>query len=267
MQAWEMTPEQIHEQVKHMLWSFSRVNSLKKCRYSWEKTYIEGEEGEPNAFSQFGNLSHKIWEMYLKGELDMFAASQYFQDHYDEYVTCAFPPNPYVDLGEKAYEQGKAHFDNINFEFDKYEVLGVEKELNFKVGDYPFHGFADAVYKDKENGEVTLLDHKTSSFKYLKNGNVSSKDKEHYKEFRYQEYLYCIPLIEEYGKVDWLSWNMIRDNRIIKIPFDEKEFKEAREWCISAIQEAEKEMLWLPDVSSSYWCNTICQNRSTCYYR
>ena len=267
MESWEMTPEQIREKIDNMVWSFSRVNSANKCRYSWYKSYCEEEEKLPNAYAQFGTICHLTIEKFLKGELDIFSASQYYQDHYRDYVTCDFPANKYVDLGEKTYEQGKEYFDNIDFDFDRYEVLGVEKELNFKVGKYPFHGFADAILRDKETNEIILVDQKTSSFKYLKNGDVSSKDKEHFKEFRYQEYLYCIPLIEQYGKVDWLSWNMIRDQRIIKIPFDNKEFEEAKQWCIDTIQELEQEVLWLPDISSSYWCNTICENRATCYYR
>lgn len=267
MLEWEMTPEQIREKIENMVWSFSRVNSADKCRYAWYKSYCEEEEGLPNAYAQFGTICHETLEKYLKGELDLFSVSQYYQDHYSDYVTCDFPPNKYVDLAEKTYEQGKDYFDNINFDFDKYEILGVEQELNFKVGKYPFHGFADAIYRDKETGEIILRDHKTSSFKYLKNGGVSSKDREHFKEFRYQEYLYCIPLIEQYGKVDYLSWNMIRDQREIKIPFDEKEFKEAQEWCIKTIEELEQELLWLPDTSSSYWCNVICPHRDTCTYR
>ncbi len=266
MMDYEMTPEQIQEKIKNMVWSFSRVNGADKCRYAWYRQYVEEDRGAPNAYAQFGTICHKTLEKYLKGELDIFTVSQYYQDHYKDYVTCNFPPNKYVDLGEKAYLGGKEYFDNINFDFDRYEILGVEKELNFQVGKYPFHGFADAIYRDRETGEIILRDHKSSSFKYLKNGNVSSKDREHFKEFRYQEYLYSIPLIEEYGKVDYLSWNMIRDQREIKIPFDEKEFKEAQEWCVKTIEDLEQEMLWLPDTSSSYWCNTICSNRGTCPY-
>lgn len=266
MMDYEMIPEQIQEKIKNMVWSFSRVNGADKCRYAWYRQYVEEDRGAPNAYAQFGTICHKTLEKYLKGELDIFTVSQYYQDHYKDYVTCNFPPNKYVDLGEKAYLGGKEYFDNINFDFDKYEILGVEKELNFQVGKYPFHGFADAIYRDRETGEIILRDHKSSSFKYLKNGDISSKDREHFKEFRYQEYLYSIPLIEEYGKVDYLSWNMIRDQREIKIPFDEKEFKEAQEWCVKTIEDLEQEMLWLPDTSSSYWCNTICSNRGTCPY-
>ena len=267
MQEFDMPLEQIQEKIKNMVWSFSRVNSADKCRYAWYRSYCEEQEGEENAYAQFGTICHQTLEKYLKGELDMFDVADYYKEHYPEIVTCEFPANKYVDLGQKTYEQGLEYFSNINFDFDRYEVLGVEQELLFKVGKYPFKGYADAIYRDKETGEIILRDHKTSSFKYLKNGEVSSKDKEHFKEFRYQELLYCIPLIEQYGKVDWLSWNMIRDQHEIKIPFDEKEFEEAKQWCIDTIQDLESEVLWLPDTSSSYWCNCICSCRSGCFYR
>ena len=98
---WELKPEQIKEIIDNMIWSFSRVNSAKKCPYAWYLEYIEENKGIPNAFAQYGGLCHKTLEKYLKGELDMFTANQYFLDNYDLYVTEDFPPNPYVDLGEK----------------------------------------------------------------------------------------------------------------------------------------------------------------------
>ena len=267
MQAWELKPEEIKERLDKMIWSFSRVNSLSQCKYAWYLQYIEENESMPNAYAQFGTICHETLEKYLKEELDMFTVSEYYQEHYADYVTCDFPANKYADLGQKAYESGLEYFNNINFDFDRYEVLGVEQEVYFKVGKYPFHGFIDAIYRDKETGELILRDHKTSSFKYLKDGSVSKTNAQHFLDFKRQEYLYCIPLIEKYGKVDWLTWNMIRDQREIRIPFNQEEFKEAQEWCIKTIEEAEQEILWLPDVSSSYFCNTICNQRNICTYK
>ena len=103
MQEYEMTPEQIQEKIKNMIWSFSRVNSADKCRYAWYRQYVEEDKGLPNAYAQFGTICHETLEKYLKGELDMFTVSQYYQDNYSNYVTCDFPPNKYVDLGEKTY--------------------------------------------------------------------------------------------------------------------------------------------------------------------
>ena len=267
MQSWEMTPEQIKEKINNMVWSFSRINSIGQCAYAWYLHYIEEYEDAPNAYAQFGTVCHETLEKYLNGELDMFTVSDYYQSHYVNTVTCDFPGNKYVDLGQKTYDQGLEYFNNLNFDFDRYEILGVEQELKFMVDKYPFHGFADAIYKDKETGEIILRDHKTSSFKYLKNGSVSKTNQEHFTAFKRQEYLYCIPLIEQYGKVDKLTWNMIRDQRVIEIPFDKNEFKEAQEWAVQQIQTVEKETLWLPDTSQSYFCNVLCGQSNTCLYR
>ena len=267
MQEYEMKPEEIKKKIDSMVWSFSRVNAASGCLYSFYLSYIEEQEPLENAYAQFGTVCHQTIEKYLKGELDMFDVSEYYQEHYPEIVTCDFPSNKYVDLGEKAFLQGKEYFDNINFDFDRYEVLGVEEEFKFNVGKYPFHGFIDAIYRDRETGDIIIRDQKTTSFRYLKDGSVSKSDQEHFLAFKRQEYLYAIPLIEKYGKVDYLSWNMIRDRKEIKIPFDKKEFEETQKWCIETIQTLENEVMWLPDNKNSYICHNICSNRNTCIYR
>jgi len=266
MQEWEMKPEEIHEKIKKMTWSFSRVNSISSCLYSFVLHYVFGYEDAHNCWDQFGTLCHKVIEMILKGELDIFDAPQYYIDHYAEYVTCSFPSNKYVDLGEKTYQQGLDYFNNLSFDFDRYEVLGIEQELSFKVGTHPFQGYADAIYRDKETGEIILRDHKTASFKYLKDGSISKTNAKHFDEFKKQEYLYCIPLIEKYGKVDKLTWNMIKDQKIIEIPFNEAEYREAQEWAINNIHKLEEETLWLPDTSETYYCTNICGQRHDCFY-
>lgn len=267
MQNWELKPEQIKKIIRAWLWSFSRVSLLESCLYGGYLKYIEENEGLPNGWAQFGTTCHETIEKFLLRELDIFSASQYYQEHFIETVTCDFPPNKYVDLKQKTYEEGLEYFNNISFDFDRYEILGVERELKFKVGDYNFHGFADAIYRDRETGELILRDHKTSSFTYLKAGGISKKDQSHFQAFKRQLYLYSIPLIEEYGKVDKLSWNMIRDQKDITIPFNEDEYKEAQEWAISNIKKLENEELWLPDTSNKFYCNCLCDMRDICSYR
>lgn len=269
MQDWEMTEEQIREKINNMVWSFSRVNSS-SCLYSFYLQYIEGmdkDELAENAYAQFGTVCHQTLEKFLKGELTIFDVADYYEQQYPEIVTCDFPANKYKDLGEAAYMAGLEYFQNLNFDFDKYEILGVEKEYLFDVGPYHFKGFVDALYRDKETGEIIIRDHKTSSFKYLKDGSISKTNREVFDHYKKQELLYSIPVMEEYGRVDWLTWNMIRDGKIIKIPFNEEELNETKEWAISQIQKLEQELLWLPDTSNSYFCNTLCSARGHCFYR
>lgn len=266
MNEWDLKPEEIKKRLDNMVWSFSRLQSASQCKYAWYLHYIAGEESAPNAYSQFGTLVHETLEKFLKGELDIFNVAQYYQDNYSDYVTCDFPPNKYVDLGQKAYDDGEQYFLNLNFDFDRYEILGVEKEVKFNVGGYPFKGFIDALYRDKETGDIIILDHKTSSFKYLKNGGISKSNQEHFQQFRRQELLYAIPIIEEYGKVDYLSWNMIRDQKEIKIPFNHDEFLETQEWAVKTIKQIEEELLWAPDNSNGYFCHVLCDIRDKCIY-
>lgn len=267
MQEWELTPEEIRKKLDEMEWSFSRVNAYGSCNYAWYLSYLEKQSGEENAYAQFGTLCHKCIELFLNGELDIFTAAQWYQDHYRDYVTCDFPPNKYTDLGQKAYDQGLDYFNNISFDFDRYEVLGVEKEYHFKVGEYKFKGYIDALLRDKQNGEIIILDQKSSSFKYLKDGSVSKSNQQQFDHYVKQEYIYSIPVLEEYGRVDWLTWNMFRDQKILKLPFEQNKLEETKQWAVDTIHQIEQEILWAPDDSKSFFCNILCDHRNSCIYR
>lgn len=62
---------------------------------------------------------------------------------FDEVIE-EFPPNKYVDMQQTYYEKGLDYFNNIDLIFDDYEILGVEKEVRFKIDEYDFIGFIDS---------------------------------------------------------------------------------------------------------------------------
>lgn len=266
MMSYDRTPEEITEKIKNMEWSFSRVSS-EACMYNFYLTYVNEDKGAENAYSQFGSLCHKAIEKLLKGELSLFNVAEWYEENYSEYVTYDFPPNKYTDIGQDRYNKGLEYFQNLMFDFDKYEILGVEKEYHFHVGKYPFKGFVDAIYRDKETGEIIIRDHKSSTFKYKKDGSLSKTSMPQFEHYKMQEYIYSIPVIEEYGKVDWLTWNMFCDQKELKVPFVQEELEKTIEWAIKSIEKLEQEVLWLPDNSSSYFCANICNHRGTCPYR
>lgn len=263
MNELSLTPEEIRAKIDKMVWSFSRVNSS-SCMYSWFLSYLEGNEGEENAYAQFGIICHQTIEKFLKGELSIFDAANYFEENYPLIVT---KQNKHCEIGSTRYQLALEYFQNINFDFDKYEILGVEKECLFKVGDYNFKGYIDALYRDRETGEIIIRDHKTSRFKYKVSGDISKKDLETFDHYKKQELLYAIPVIEEYGRVDYLTWNMLCDHREIKIPFNKDEFEQAQQWAINSIKTIEQEMLWLPDDSNVFFCNNLCNHRGYCPYK
>ena len=250
-----------------MTWSFSRLSAFYNCKREWYRQYILANRGAENCFGQFGTFCHSILEKYAKGELDLFSLAPYYEEHYGEVITLPFPPNPYVDLAQKYYDMGLEYFSNLNINLDGYEILGVEKEVHFKIRDKEFIGFIDLLLRDKNTGEITILDHKSATIKLLKSGKVSKGDLEHFEDFKRQLYLYSIPIVAEYGHVDKLKWNMFKQGTTIEIPWEEADFTKAVAWAEKTLDliEAETEFSAEPD---EFYCRNLCSLRDTyCPYR
>lgn len=263
--------------ISQMRWSFSRVNSFDTCPYAWHKDYVECAERDSSAMAQFGSLMHEILEKYAKGELSIFEISQFYMDNFDKYVTEEFPPNKYVDLRQKYYDAGLDYLDNINLDLDDYEVLGVEHEVQFTIANHEFIGFIDLLLKNKTTGEIIILDHKSASISILKNGQVSKKDREHFEQFKRQLYLYAIPILEKYGRVDKLVWNLFKEQRFIEIPFNQDEYHAAITWAEDTVSRIEGETEWglNPEFIKAreehkfppFFCTQLCSQRSTCPHK
>ena len=252
--------------IDGMIWSFSRLNSFDDgCLYGWKKIYIDCAPRQGGAFGEYGSWIHSILQGYFNGEYTEWDLPQVYQDGYKEHVTHTFPKNAYVDLDEKYYQQGLDYLTNFSFDREKYEILGVEKEVRFEIAGQPFVGYIDLLLRDKTNGNIVIVDHKSSSFGYTKQG-VSKKDQKHFKEFQRQLYLYCIPIIKEYGKVDTLEWNMFRDGRFITIPFNKDDFDETMQWANDVVQRIKNNTNYLPKFDY-YYCANLCDVRTECPYR
>ena len=156
--------------------------------------------------------------------------------------------------------------NNIDLILDDYEILGVEKEVHFKILDCDCIGYIDLLLRDKKTDEIIILDHKSASLKFKKNGEISKGDAAHFQEFKYQLYLYSDAVIREYGKVDYLEWNMFRDQKHIKIPFKQEEYKVAIKWAEDTLKEIREEESWFPN-PDFYYCNYLCNQRYCCPYK
>ena len=261
-----MTDESYGFIIDNMLWSFSRLSSFDDCPYCWKRTYIDCEEKMGNAFASYGTLMHSTLEKYEKGALSIFDISQHWIDNFNDAIPEDFPPNKYVNLRDKYYEQGLDYLDNLDLNLEQYEVLGVEKEVRFEIAGKPFIGFIDLLLKDKETGEIIVADHKSASLKFKKSGEISKSGEAHFLSFKRQLYLYCKPLIEQGMKVDHLMWNLFRERKYLKIPFNQSEYEEAINWASDTIATIEKEELWLPN-PDFYRCHNICDHRCFCEYK
>ena len=250
-------------------WSFSKLNSYYSgCPWEFKRHYIDGEESKQSFYGAAGGFSHKIIEQYANGKLDTWDLSPYFEEHFAEEVPYDAPPNKYKDLRQDWYDTVLDYFDNIDLPIDQYEVIGVEKQVDFEIGGYPFIGFIDLLLKDPADGKLILCDHKTSVIKRLKSGAISKPDQDHFLAFQRQQYLYSKPVMEEFGDgcIKELWWNMVRQRDWIKIPFSNDEYEEAQKWALDTIHRIEKETEWLPN-PSMWYCNYLCGVSGYCQYK
>ena len=254
--------------VSTMKWSFSRLNSYYSgCPYEFERHYIECEPAKQGFYGAAGGFAHETIEQYAKGQLDMWDLPGYFEDNFAKKVPYDAPPNKYKDLKQDWYDSVLDYFNNIDLPIDKYEIVGVEKQVDFEIEGYPFIGFIDLLLRDPEDGKLILCDHKTTVLKRLKSGAISKTDQEHFLAFKRQQYLYSQAVMEEYGdnSIKELWWNMIRQRDFIKIPFSKNEYEEAKTWALDTIHRIENETEWLPN-PNMWYCNYLC-SIGECPYR
>lgn len=246
-----------------MLWSFSRLNSFYNCPYEWKRKYIECDYGENGFFGEFGSHCHSLLEGYAKGEISIFEISQLYEEEFNNVVVHDAPPNKYSDIRQSYFDKGLEYFNNIDLDLENYEVIGVEKEVRFQIGGKDFIGFIDLLLRNKVTGEIIILDHKSASLKFKKNGEISKTDAEHFLEFKRQLYLYSLPIIKEFDKVNYLEWNLFKDQKKIKINWDEQEYNNALKWAEDTIKLIEDEKKWLPK-PDFYYCHYLCSQRNNC---
>lgn len=249
------------------VWSFSRLNSFYNCPYEWRLQYIEQNTAESGFFAEYGSFMHEILEKYAKGELSIFELNHYYTEYFDEKIPHEAPPNKHVDIRQSYYEKGAEYLNMIDMDFSRYEILGVEKKVSFVLFGKEFVGYIDLLLQDKKTKEIIIVDHKSSTIKLLKSGKVSKTDEEHFKTFKRQLYMYAIPIIEEYGHVHKLRWNMFKDRKWIEIEYSRQDYEEMLVWVKDTLKKIEKETEWKPN-PDEYYCRYLCGQRNhACEYK
>lgn len=249
--------------IDTMTWSFSRLNY--SCLREFYLHYIESESNEDSFYGQYGTFIHSILQKYAEGELSLFDLSQYYEDHFNEEVTLDAPYNKYINIKESYYNKGLDYLDNIDLNLDDYDILGVEKEVHFEIDDIQMVGYIDLLLKEKETGRIIILDHKSAKLKILKNGTVSKSDQQHFLEFKRQLYLYSKAVLEEYGHVDELKWNLFNERNWISVDWNKNEYDEAIDWAKNTVKKLRSEIEWKPK-EEYYYCKNLCGQRYNCEF-
>lgn len=212
---------------------------------------------------------HRCLEQYCKGEISQNDLVKAYEGQWGQYVLNDLEDkNGFIQLEkeDEYYQIGinylskKIELPNI---LERYEILGVEKRVEFKIGEYPMVGFIDLLLKEKATGEILIMDHKSAKIQFKKNGDPYKSDEDHWRDFKRQLYLYAIPVIKEYGNVKALAWNLFRMGIVKKIEFDDEEFREAKQWALDTIHRIERDTEF-NQRQDYFYCRNLCGQRNNC---
>lgn len=247
-----------------MTWSFSRLHSWEQCPYAFYLKYIEKREGESNYYASNGKCMHEVFEAILKNKITLDECTTFYADNYE--LICETTKQSTMD---STYEKCMDYLCVIQeIDLGKYEIIGVELKLDFKIEKYKFVGYADLVVRNKENGEVILVDHKQATHFLKKDGSPLKSQLNNYLSYKKQMYMYCKGLKETLGiKVDKIVWHHFKDNgELTIIPFENKEYEETMRWATDTIEQIKNDREFI-NKSSFVMCSSLCDYRNDCEYQ
>ena len=250
--------------IEKMRWSFSRLHAWEQCPYAFYLKYIERRDGESNYYASNGKCMHEVLEAVFTRKISIEDCTKYYADNYE--LICEKTKQETMD---STYEKCMDYLSVLeNIDENKYEVVGVELELKFKIKEYNFVGFADLVIKNKSNGEIVLIDHKQATHFLKKDGTPLKNQLENFLAYKHQMYLYCKGLKDCIGvNVDKIVWNHFKEiDKTTIIPFIKSEYEETLDWAINTIEEIKNDVEF-PSKESYVMCTSLCDYRNDCEYK
>lgn len=207
-----------------------------------------------NAFAEYGTLCHEVLEEWANGTLMSFELADAFAERFDASVTQYFPPFP-KGMGQKYFDAGHAYFSTFEGFGNRYEVMGVEERFELRINGWPFVGVIDLVLRDKNTGELIVIDHKTMSSSTLKKQRGT---------YTRQLYLYAEAVMQKHRCFpSKLMLNLLREGKLVEEPFCMDDLEEVLLWTDSMISSILQEERWEAR-PSAYFCDHICSVSDRC---
>lgn len=247
------------------MFSFSTLHQYEQCPFAFYLKKIVGDAlNEGNYYSDIGSFVHEINEMIFKGDLQIDNAIDYFIDNYDNNVVYATKQSTM----EKKYNEAIDYL--AAFDIDRlkgYEILGIEKEVRFKLNRYNFIGYIDLLLRDKKTGKIIIVDHKSSGHFLGKNGKPLKNQLNNFNAYSKQMYLYSKAVYEEYGEFpEKICWNHFFEQTETVIPFVKEDYEDALNWAVDIIHKIYKDEEF--QANQNYMmCNVLCSFKNCCEYK
>jgi len=246
--------------IEDMVWSYSRIKAFDDCPYRFFLKYISKCKEADKFYASYGSFMHKLIESFYRGKLSKDDMLTEFLMKFSENVKGTRPREStvkkYIDGGKKYLKE---------FQPFRYQMIDVEKKVNFKINGLRFVGFIDYLGKDSD-GRFVIIDNKSRDLKPRSNRtNPTVKDRE-LDEMLKQLYLYSAAIKQEFGECPkLLCFNCFRTGVFIEEPFKENDYKETIEWVKRKIENIKTTEDFYPN-QDFFSCRYICGVSDDCIY-
>lgn len=202
---------------------------------------------------------HKLLEKYFKGEISKEELQLKFLLDFSKDVQGERPKESTL---LKYIQQGNEYLKSIKpFTFN---VIGVEKRVDFEIDGIPFVAFIDVVGED--SGDLVIVDNKSRELKPRSNRNKPTLKDMELDEILRQLYIYSHAVKQEYGKFPkLLCLNCFKNGVFIEEPFKESAYEEAIAWAKKNIADISEEEDFHPYIDY-FSCRYICDMQDECCY-
>lgn len=233
------------------------------CPYQFLLTYLSPSTRIHQFYADYGTFFHRILaDFYTKFLPTPDAAVGDFIRNFFAEVKGTSPGD---GIRNKFFIQGLDHLRNLVR--PEIEICGVEKRIDFTVGDLPFTGFIDLLLRD-DHGDFIIVDHKSHPLKQRSSRRKPTKADGELDLYLRQLYLYSVYLEQTYGVLPKsLVFNCYRTGTVIVEPFDGDAFQAAKEWALSTISTIRSNLDWSPSIEF-FQCKYLCDVQHECdFYR
>ncbi len=246
--------------VESMTWSYSRIKCFDDCPYRFFLKYIVECDEREMFFGSYGSFVHKLIEKFYRGEAEAKDLTLTFLTEFKNNVHGTAPKPSMV---EKYVACGVEYFNN--FSPFPYNMIDVEKKVEFEIAGKKFVGFID--YLGEKDEEYYIVDNKSRELKQRSGRKRPTLKDGELDEMLKQLYLYSYAVKQEFGKFPKaLCFNCFKNREFIEEPFDKDKFEETIKWFLDKIDEIENTEFFPPH-PDFFGCSNICGlNSECCYY-
>lgn len=246
--------------LSDMVWSYSRISSFHMCPYKFFLTYIIPCEKSNMFFSDFGSLMHSKIADFLNGTAGREAV---VSDYILNFRNSVPAKAPSAKIFVNYFSQGLNYLKNLEMPHEK--IIGVEKRVEYSIGDYRFIGFIDLITQ-ASNGALCITDHKSRALSPRSCGARYTKSDAELDSYLRQLYLYAIPVQRIFGSSPaLLRFNCYRTGAVIEEAYSASAMESSQKWALQSIDAILNCSEWNADMEY-YKCRYLCDVHNDCEF-